>query len=49
MISDAHTGLRGAIEAILIGAEWQRSSINIEGGGMVPPVSFRRREKTLAA
>lgn len=49
VISDAHTGLRSAIEAILIGASWQRSSVSIIGGGMVPPVSLRRRERTLAA
>jgi hypothetical protein len=33
----AHAGLRAAIDAILIGAAWQRSSVNIRGGGMFPP------------
>jgi putative transposase len=28
VISDAHTGLRGAIEAILIGASWQRCRVH---------------------
>ncbi len=28
---------------------WQRSSVNIRGGGMVPLVHLRRRERTLAA
>jgi hypothetical protein len=37
VISDAHAGLRAAIDAILIGAAWQRSSVNIRGGGMFPP------------
>ncbi|WP_460015914.1 transposase, partial [Mycobacterium avium] len=28
VISDAHTGLRSAIEAILIGASWQRCRVH---------------------
>jgi transposase-like protein len=47
--SDAHRGLVEAIGATLPGATWQRSSVNIIGGGMVPPVHLRRRERTLAA
>ena len=38
VISDAHTGLKAAIGAVLIGAAWQRSSANLGCGGMVPPV-----------
>jgi putative transposase len=49
VISDAHTGLKQAISAVLLGASWQRSSVNIVGGGMVPLVHLRRRERTLAA
>jgi transposase-like protein len=48
-ISDCHAGLRDAIAATLPGAAWQRSSANIGGGGMVPLVHLRRRERTLAA
>ncbi|GAA4470768.1 hypothetical protein GCM10023094_00310 [Rhodococcus olei] len=47
--SDAHAGLVSAIGATLPGASWQRSSVNINGGGIVPPVSFHRRVRTLAA
>jgi len=35
--------------ATLPGAAWQRSSVNIGAGGMVPLVHLRRRERTLAA
>jgi hypothetical protein len=49
VISDAHTGLTQAIEAMLLGASCQRSFANIGGGGMVPLVHLRRRERTLAA
>ena len=38
VISDAHTGLKAAIGAVLIGAAWQRSSANLRCGGMVPLV-----------
>ena len=47
--SDAHAGLVEAITATLPGASWQRSSVNIGGGGNVPLVHLRRRERTLAA
>jgi putative transposase len=47
--SDAHRGLTEAIGATLPGAAWQRSSVNMTGGGMVPLVHLRRRERTLAA
>ena len=47
--SDAHRGLVDAIGATLPGACWQRSSVNIILGGMVPLVHLRRRERTLAA
>jgi putative transposase len=55
--SDAHAGLVSAIGATLPGASWQRSSVNISAGGnviindggKVPPVSFHRRMRTLAA
>ena len=49
VISDAHTGLKQAIAAVLLGASWQRSSVNMIAGGMVPLVHLRRRERTLAA
>ena len=49
VISDAHTGLKQAISAVLLGAAWQRSSVNIDGGGRFPLVHLRRRERTLAA
>jgi transposase-like protein len=46
--SDAHRGLVEAVGATLPGAQWQRSSVNMCGGGMVPLVHLRRRERTLA-
>ena len=46
--SDAHRGLTEAIGATVPGAAWQRSSVNIVCGGMVPLVHLRRRERTLA-
>jgi putative transposase len=48
VISDAHAGLKAAIGAVLPGASWQRSSVNIVCGGTVPLVHLRRRERTLA-
>ena len=48
VISDAHAGLKQAIEAVLLGAAWQRSFANIEAGGRFPLVHLRRRERTLA-
>jgi putative transposase len=49
VISDAHRGLVDAIGAALPGVCWQRSSVNIVSGGIVPLVHLRRRERTLAA
>src|SRR3954470_20457519 len=49
VISDAHTGLKQAISAVLLGAAWQRSSANIIGGGRFPLVHLHHRERTLAA
>jgi len=46
--SDAHRGLTEAIGATLPGASWQRSSVNLGFGGVVPLVHLRRRERTLA-
>ena len=47
--SDAHAGLVAAIGATLPGAAWQRSSVSIGAGGMVPLVHLRRWERALAA
>jgi transposase-like protein len=47
--SDAHAGLVAAIGATLPGAAWQRSSVNIRGGGKFPLVHLHHRERTLAA
>jgi transposase-like protein len=49
VISDAHTGLKAAIEAVLIGSAWQRSSADISTRRDVPVGHLRRRERTLAA
>jgi len=49
VISDAHTGLKAAIASVFIGASWQRSSVNLGCGGIVPLVHLHRRERTLAA
>lgn len=49
VISDAHTGLIAAIGTVMQGAAWQRSLVNMGGGGMVPLVHPHRRERTLAA
>ena len=49
VISDAHTGLKAAISAVLLGAAWQRSSADITGRREVPVGYLRRRERTLAA
>ena len=49
VISDHHLGLKAAIGAVFAGAGWQRSSVKITGGGIVPLVHLRRRERTLAA
>ncbi len=49
VISDAHTGLRQAVGAVLLGASWQRSSADIGSWREVPVGHLRRRERTLAA
>ncbi len=49
IISDAYEGLKHAIAAVLLGASWQRSSVNFGDSGMVPLVHLHRRERTLAA
>jgi putative transposase len=49
VVSDAHTGLKQAISAVLLGAAWQRSSVNISNGGRFPLVHLHHRERTLAA
>jgi len=49
VISDAHTGLTGAIETVLLGAAWQRSSADMPSRRGVPVGHLRRRERTLAA
>lgn len=49
VISDAHPGLISAIETVFAGAAWQRSLVNMDGGGIVPLVHPHRRERTLAA
>src|SRR4051812_28932837 len=48
VISDAHSGLQQAIRSVFLGSAWQRSSVNMGSGGMVPLVHLRRRERTLA-
>jgi transposase-like protein len=49
VISDAHEGLRQAIEKILHEATWQRSSVNMGDGGAVPLVISAAGMRTLAA
>ncbi len=49
VISDAHAGLKIAIEAVLLGTSWQRSSADITTRRDVPVGHLRRRERTLAA
>lgn len=49
VISDAHEGLKGAISSVLLGASWQRSSVNMTGGGRVPLVISAVGMRTLAA
>ena len=51
VISDDHRGLSGpagAIGAVLPGASWQRSSVNMAGGGAVPLVISAAGMRTLA-
>lgn len=42
VISDAHTGLKAAIGSVLLGAAWQRSSVSLGCGGIVPLVHLHR-------
>jgi putative transposase len=49
VISDAHEGLRTAIAKVLHEAAWQRSSVNMPGGGAVPLVISAAGMRTLAA
>ena len=49
VISDAHPGLVDAIASTLPGATWQRSSVNMIGGGTVPLVISAVGMRTLAA
>ena len=49
VISDAHAGLKAAIEAVMLGASWQRSFANMARGGRFPLVHLHRWERTLAA
>jgi len=49
VISDAHEGLRQAIAKVLHEASWQRSSVNMIGGGTVPLVISAVGMRTLAA
>jgi putative transposase len=49
VVSDDHTGLVGAVQAVLPGASWQRSSVLMGPGGRVPSSHHRRRERALAA
>jgi len=48
VISDAHEGLRQAIAKVLAGASWQRSSVDMPGGGAVPLVISAAGMRTLA-
>ena len=48
VVSDAHTGLVDAIASTLPGAAWQRSSVNMTGGGRVPLVISAVGMRTLA-
>ena len=48
VISDAHPGLVDAIASTLPGASWQRSSVNMPGGGTVPLVISAAGMRTLA-
>jgi putative transposase len=49
VISDSHRGLIKAIDTVLQGAAWQRSSADITTRREVPVGHLRRRERTLAA
>ena len=49
VISDAHCGLTDAVAAVLPGASWQRSSVNLSDGRRVPAGHLHHRERALAA
>jgi putative transposase len=49
VISDAHEGLKQAICAVLLGAAWQRSSVDTSPGREPLACHPRRRERALAA
>ena len=49
VISDAHTGLKQAISAVMAGAAWQRSSVQTPRRRESPARHLHRRERTLAA
>jgi putative transposase len=49
VISDAHTGLKAAIGAVMAGAGWQRSSVQTSRWRESPARHLHRRERTLAA
>ena len=46
VISDQHAGLVAALGRVFQGVGHQRSFVNMGGGGMVPLVHLRRRERT---
>lgn len=43
VVSDAHRGLTAALAATRQRSVWQRSSVNLGCGGMVPTVHLHRR------
>ena len=49
VVSDAHTGLKAAISAVMAGACWQRSSVQTPGRRERPARHLHRRKRTLAA
>jgi transposase-like protein len=44
VVSDAHTGLKAAISAVMAGACWQRSSVQTPGRRERPARHLHRRE-----
>jgi hypothetical protein len=48
VISEHHRGLMAAVDQVMAGSTWQRSSVNLTGGGIVSLVHLHRRERTLA-
>jgi putative transposase len=49
VVSDAHTGLKQAIAAVMAGAGWQRSAVQTARRRGDPARRLHRRERTLAA